>query len=522
MAYDGPNPAPLLARLRDMDHIDRRAFLAATATGAAAAALAACNSAGVSASGRTAAGGSPSSGLAASSTTAQTAVGGSAGTAAAPTLADWKKLAGEIKGVVLLPGSTPYAQDKLLFNPEFDGAKPQAVIRPKIASDVQRSVAFATQHGLHVTPRSGGHSYIGASAADGTVVIDLREMAAVQAAGSSVSVQAGANLYSVHATLAGRSRTIPTGTCPTVGTSGLTLGGGIGTESRAHGLTCDRLQSVQLVLPDARLVTATASSNSDIFWAARGGSSAIPGVVTGLGYGTYATGNRGIFRATFPVGSAAQVLEGWASWLGSASRDWWANVHLNLASGELRPSIIGVCTAGRELVALSSLQRHIGARATSTSHFQRSYLSTVQYFGGGTTSARAPFTAGTDLVGTMTSTAAAAIVRGTLAAGRRSVSTIVDPLDGAVHDISGSSSAFPWRSHQASIQWYTGGTDYSGARSWIAAAHAAVRSVSAGGYVNYLEIGVSGSRYFAGNTSKLRSVHQKYDPHGLMHLPFTL
>ena len=516
MAYDGPNPEPILARLRDMDHIDRRTLLTAAAAGVAATALTACNTGPMKAMGASAAqGGGSTSGTAVGFSTGQAA-------AAAPTLADWKQLASQIEGVVLLPGSTPYGQDKLLFNPEFDGATPQAVVRPKIASDVQRSLAFANEHGLHVSPRSGGHSYIGASAADGTMVVDLRDMAGVQASGSSVTVQAGANLYAVHALLAGRNRTIPTGTCPTVGASGLTLGGGLGTESRAHGLTCDRLQSVQLVLPDATLVTATSSSDSDLLWAARGGSSAIPGVVTSLGYGTYPTSNRGIFRASFPVGSATQVLEGWASWLGSAGRDWWANVHLDLSAGALRPSILGVCTAGHELLALSSLQRHIGAHATSTSHFELNYLATVRYFGGGTTSSRAPFTAGTDLVTTMSSAAAAAIVQGTLAAGQRSVAAIVDPLDGAVHDVATRASAFPWRSHQASIQWYAGGSDYSGARSWIAAAHAATRSVSVGGYVNYLESGVAGSRYFAGNAPTLKAVHQKYDPHGLMHLPFTL
>ena len=520
MAYDAPNPAPPLARLRGMGYIDRRTFLAVTGTGAAAAALAGCSTGAASASNRRALGSTGSPAAAAAPSTASTAAGSVAG----PTLADWKQLAGQMDGVVLLPGSAPYAQEKLLFNPEFDSATPRAVIRTKTTSDVQRSVAFASRFGLNVTPRSGGHSYIGASAANGSVAIDLREMAAVQSSGSSVSVQGGANLYSVHAALAGARRTIPTGTCPTVGTSGLTLGGGLGTESRSHGLTCDRLQSVQLVLPDATLVTATASSDSDLYWAARGGSSAIPGVVTSLNFGTYPTSNRGVFRASFPVGSAAEVLQGWASWLGAASRDWWANVHLDYSGGVLHPTVLGVCTAGHELLALTSLQRHIGTRATSTSHFERGYLATVQFFGGGTTSPRTPFTAGTDLVQAMTGTAAAAIVRGTTAAGRRSVSAIVDPLDGAVHDVAAGSSAFPWRTHQASIQWYAGvsGGDYSGARSWIAAAHAATRGVSAGGYVNYLEAGVAGSRYFAGNTARLQTVHRKYDPHGLMHQPFAL
>lgn len=444
------------------------------------------------------------------------------GGGARPTGADWKVLASQLRGSVELPGSTSYAHDKLLFNPEFDGSNPRAVIRVKTASDVQRSMAFAAKYGLAVCPRSGGHSYIGASAASGTMVIDLRQMAGVQPAGSSVGVQAGANLYSVHAALARYNRSIPTGTCPTVGASGLTLGGGLGTESRAYGLTCDRVQSLQIVLPDASLVTVSNSSHADLLWAARGGSSAIPGIVIGLNYATHSTSNRGIFHATFPIGSATDVLQGWASWLNGAPQSWWANVHLNLSNRSLRPSIVGVCSAGDELRALSSLLRHISARATSTYHFQRSYLATVQFFGGGTTSPRTPFTAGTDVVQTMTSRAAAAIVAGTMAAGSRSVTTIVDPLDGAVHNVSTRSGVFPWRAHQASVQWYAGGSNYAAARSWIAAAHAATKAVSVGGYVNYLERGVPGSRYFARATASLNTLHHKYDPHGVMYMPIKL
>lgn len=441
---------------------------------------------------------------------------------AQPTVAEWKGLASHLRGTVELPGSTPYATDKRLFNPEFDGLHPRAVIRVKTASDVQRAVAFAAKYGLAISPRSGGHSYNGASAASGTMVIDLRQLAGVQPAASSVSVQAGANLYSVHAALASRNRSIPTGTCPTVGASGLTLGGGLGTESRAYGLTCDRLQSLQIVLPDASLVTVSNSSHADLLWAARGGSSAIPGIVLSLNYATHPTSNRGIFHATFPIGSAADVLQGWASWLNGAPQDWWANVHLDLSNRSLRPSIVGVCAAGDELRALGSLLKHTSVRATTTRHFERSYLATVQYFGGGTTSRRTAFTAGTDVIHTMTSRAAAAIVAGTMAAGNRSVSTIVDPLDGAVHNVSTRFGAFPWRADQASVQWYAGGSDYAGARSWIAAAHAATKAVSVGGYVNYLESGVHGSRYFARATTSLNTIHHKYDPHGVMYLPIKL
>jgi len=41
---------------------------------------------------------------------------------------------------------------------------------------VQKAMAFAAAHNLKVAPRSGGHSYIGASTANGAMVFDLRQL----------------------------------------------------------------------------------------------------------------------------------------------------------------------------------------------------------------------------------------------------------------------------------------------------------------------------------------------------------
>ena len=51
---------------------------------------------------------------------------------------------------------------------------------------------------------------------------------------------------------------MPGGSCPTVGISGLTLGGGIGVVGRAYGLTCDNVQSLQIVTADGQVRTASA------------------------------------------------------------------------------------------------------------------------------------------------------------------------------------------------------------------------------------------------------------------------
>jgi FAD/FMN-containing dehydrogenase len=63
---------------------------------------------------------------------------------------------------------------------------------------------------------------------------------------------------------------LPIGTCPQVGVCGLTLGGGIGENSRWAGMTSDRLRSTNIVLANGTMVTANDRSYSDLFWACRG------------------------------------------------------------------------------------------------------------------------------------------------------------------------------------------------------------------------------------------------------------
>jgi len=61
-------------------------------------------------------------------------------------------------------------------------------------------------------------------------------------------------LGQVYAALHAYGLTLPAGCGPTVGITGLTLGGGIGLLGRKHGLTCDRLVGAEVVLPDGSVV----------------------------------------------------------------------------------------------------------------------------------------------------------------------------------------------------------------------------------------------------------------------------
>ena len=71
----------------------------------------------------------------------------------------------------------PISTSRQLYNERFDGSAPAAIAYCRSASDVQRCVAFAREHGVQMAARSGGHSYGGYSSCPG-LVIDVTQMAA--------------------------------------------------------------------------------------------------------------------------------------------------------------------------------------------------------------------------------------------------------------------------------------------------------------------------------------------------------
>ncbi|WP_148043249.1 FAD-binding oxidoreductase [Flexivirga caeni] len=439
-----------------------------------------------------------------------------------PTTQDWIAFARTVTGPVFLPGTSGYRNSKLVFDTRFDGNAPVAVMGVKRVSDVAQAMRFATKFSLQISPRGGGHSYVGASATNGTFVLDMRALDSVsyRASDRTVAVGAGATLYDVKAQLAAHGRAIPTGTCPTVGVAGLTLGGGLGVESRAQGLTADRLTAAQLVLPDGRSVLADAHHYSDIFWALRGGGGGNIGMVTSLRFATHAATGKGIFTLTFPGTAAVPVMTGWARWIATAARSRWAGVHVDaIGGGRLHVSILGVTEAGDERAAAASVLRAVGVTPVATSYLRMSYLDSVIYLGGGTTSSRQGFTAGSDVLAkldTNTATAIRAAVIARSAAGGPG-SALLDPLTGAVTGPATSATAFPWRGHVASVQWYAGGTGYTSALHWLADAHRRVAHFSSGGYVNYLETGMPAKRYYATNLPRLAQIRAHYDPARRLH-----
>ena len=451
----------------------------------------------------------------------------------APRPADWRALEHAIDGAVVRRNDADYEEAKRLFDPRFDRIRPLAVIEAASPHDVAEAVRFAQRFDLPARPKAGGHSYVGASTVTDGVVIDVSRMRATSfdAASGLATVGAGARLHAVHAALAGHGRSIPTGTCPTVGAAGLTLGGGLGVDSRAQGLTCDRLRSLTIVTADGVVRIADATRNTDLFWACRGGGGGNVGIVTSMRIATHRTHRFGFFLVSFPVSAAARVLHAWSRRVRTMPRSAWMNLHLEAnADGSTSVRVVGVCRAGDETAEALAIEREVGLDPTDESIFQRSFMDGIAFLGGGTTSPRQAFAAGSDVITAMTPALASVLPRvvRARAATHHSASVILDPLTGAVRDHRPGATAFPWRRHLADIQWYVGlpfhpsRGQVSAAYDWIDRAHHAIRGASVGGYVNYLEPGRPLAQYYGPNITRLRHIKHHRDPQGFFHSPFTV
>ncbi len=97
------------------------------------------------------------------------------------------------------------------------------------------------------------------------------------------------------------------GIASTTGIAGLTLGGGIGYRNRKYGLACDNLLSADVVTADGRLLTASATENSDLFWALRGGGGNF-GVVASFEYQLHPVGPVLAGFVLWPLERAKEVL----------------------------------------------------------------------------------------------------------------------------------------------------------------------------------------------------------------------
>src|SRR5690606_18565190 len=117
------------------------------------------------------------------------------------------------------------------------------------------------------------------------------------------------------------------GSSPHVGVVGYTLGGGMGWLARKYGLAADSVRRFEVVTADGRLLQASASENSDLFWALRGGSGAFA-IVTGMEIQLYPVTTVYAGNLFYPAESAKQALQFFRDWTATIPDEMTSSIAL--------------------------------------------------------------------------------------------------------------------------------------------------------------------------------------------------
>jgi FAD/FMN-containing dehydrogenase len=192
------------------------------------------------------------------------------------------RLQREFGGTIVGPEHDDYDTARTVVYGTFD-PHPAAILRPTSAAQIATAVAAASELHVPLAVRSGGHSNAGHSGGDGAIVLDLREMKAVEIdlAGRTAWAQTGLTAGEFTAAVGEHGLATGFGDTGSVGVGGIATGGGVGFLSRRFGLTVDNILAAEVVTADGRILEADDQTHPDLFWAVRGGGGNF-GVVTRL------------------------------------------------------------------------------------------------------------------------------------------------------------------------------------------------------------------------------------------------
>src|SRR5690348_13748273 len=219
-----------------------------------------------------------------------------------------QKFRTSLRGQSFCPGEPGYDAARTVPNAMID-RRPAIIARCAGAADVMACVRFAREHDWLISVRGGGHSVAGKSVCEGGLMIDLSGMKGIRVNPGKRTARAEAGLklgeFDRETQTFGLATTL--GTVSTTGISGLTLGAGFGHLMAKYGLALDNVSSVDVVTADGRLLTASASENTDLFWGVRGSSGNL-GIATSLEYRLHDVGPVLGGAVFYPLSKTKEVL----------------------------------------------------------------------------------------------------------------------------------------------------------------------------------------------------------------------
>jgi FAD/FMN-containing dehydrogenase len=224
-----------------------------------------------------------------------------------------------LTGRAYTPGDDGYDDVRRPWNLLID-QHPALVVVAETAADVQATVRLARERGLPLAVQSSGHGAVRGN--DDGVVVNVTRLTgvAVDAERKTARIEAGARWRGVLEEAAPHQLVGLSGTAPTVGAVGYTMGAGLGLLLRSYGFAADTVVAADVVTAGGELVRASADENPDLLWALKGGGGNF-GVVTALEVRLFDVPAVHNGTMIYPGARAAEVLRTWADWTGQVSDD---------------------------------------------------------------------------------------------------------------------------------------------------------------------------------------------------------
>lgn len=157
---------------------------------------------------------------------------------------------------------------------------PWCLVQPRTAQEVSLALTTLVSYNdgagdWHIALRSGGHSLAASNNIDEGVTIDLAQMngSTYNKETNLASVGPGGKWMNVFRALQDEySVSVVEGRDGDVGVGGFLTGGGISYYTPRKGFACDNVASMQVVLANGSIVTASEDENDDLYLALKGGS----------------------------------------------------------------------------------------------------------------------------------------------------------------------------------------------------------------------------------------------------------
>ncbi|MGQ0696422.1 MAG: FAD-binding oxidoreductase, partial [Nitrospiraceae bacterium] len=160
-------------------------------------------------------------------------------------------LRSRIEGKVTTSSDSGYEELRrgIVWNQRTPARYPRLIVQVATEHDVIESVRFARTHRMKISVRSGGHSWVGLSLRDESLLIDLGRL-------RQCSIDPEARLATAQPAVTGRELNdrlhthglaFPVGHCPSVALGGFLLNGGLGWNSSRWGPACFSIEAANVV-----------------------------------------------------------------------------------------------------------------------------------------------------------------------------------------------------------------------------------------------------------------------------------